>query len=598
MRTISADMEWTSRGIDVLGMAWDDGRKATATERTDDTMEQFLELMRRADRVAMHNGLDADCRKLAQEGIETGWLERKTFDTRLAFHACFGHLAGTGSFDLRSVVMLLNGRQGERFPLDWKKYEFDLHATCAFDAASTAWIVPTLDRLIATNKLEGIVKTAHRAQPIFSRMGSQGVRLDQGVLNHIHQERKVKLAANIDKYGLWEERGKKVIKRVPIWRSPKVLDLFESKYGVRPANLQRTTWQKLTQDARLSDDAREFATVMVDLGKGANDAHWLGKAVESDDGIDFEKVSADGFIFPRYDLCGTPDRAATSSPSIQNWPRVSDDPRAVPIRSAVLPLQEGHVILDIDFGSVETYTNAIESNDWDRVRAVQAGRVSHQGTADLLNKAFGLSLTRNDGKATNHSWDKGESPYNLARRMFKTERPSRQQSLQCQNIFEQMLKEYPLTAKFRDDLWERSRENPLIVTTRFGRQLRCFSRAKYGESNDRFAKHNPAKKYWCSCTECSPRRDRWKYAIAFLGRAAAFDALLQKMIVVWEERRLDEFSLPMIECHDELAFSVPAEKAEHYAKILKATFEEPVPELDGISLPAAYQIGPNWAAAH
>jgi hypothetical protein len=161
-----------------------------------------------------------------------------------------------------------------------------------------------------------------------------------------------------------------------------------------------------------------------------------------------------------------------------------------------------------------------------------------------------------------------------------------------------MLKEYPKTAKFRDQLWERSVENPLTVTNSFGRRLMCFSRAKYGDSEGYSAKHNPVKKYWCSCPACAPRRDRWKYAIAFLGRSSAFDALLRKMSAIWYERRLDEYSLPMIECHDELDFSVPADRVERYAEIAKRTFEEPLDELGGISLPANVVWGATWADAH
>ena len=70
------------------------------------------------------------------------------------------------------------------------------------------------------------------------------------------------------------------------------------------------------------------------------------------------------------------------------------------------------------------------------------------------------------------------------------------------------------------------------------------------------------------------------------------------MAVIWHEKRLDTFSLPVIECHDELDFSVPHERVAHYAEIAKRTFEEPIPELNGISLPASAAYGANWAEAH
>lgn len=594
---IGFDAEWSQTGIDVLGLSWGDGQYATATERTDLTMQQCLDILRRAEVVIAHNGLDADVRQLAKEGIDVSWLTPKVFDTRLALHAVNGHLAGTGSFDLRSMVLLMNGRQGKRFPLDFKQYASDLYRTCAMDAAAAGWVYPTLERQIRDHKLEATVAISHACAPIFAEMKAQGVKLDKQVLDLIYTERKAKVIHNIENYGLWETRGKKVIKKVPIWRSVKVLDLYEQKFGIRPANNQRKTWLGLAKTAP-TQEAKDFANAIVELGRGANDAHWLGKAEETDDGIDFSKVGTDGFIHPRYDICGSPDRAIASSPNIQNFPRPSDDPRPTPLRKAVIPLDTSHSILGVDFSSVETITNAIESHDMDRVMAVLEKRISHEGTAAVMNDAFNLKLTRQEGKAINHAFDKGESPFNLAARIFKVERPNRQQVMQCQAIYAKMLKEYPKTAAFRDQLWERSKENPLVVTNSFGRRLLCFSRSKYGDSDDRWAKHVPEKKYWCTCGACAPRRDRWKYAIAFLGRSAAFDALLRKMAAIYYEKRLDQYSLPYLEVHDELDFSVPTEYIDRYAKLAKECFQEPLAELHGISLPADVKYGASWSEAH
>lgn len=596
---VGADLEWSREAIDVLGLAWDNGRKATAISRDERTMGQYLEVLSRADAVVGQNFIDADIIQLKREGLDASKFEDKVFDTRLAVHCTHGHLAGTGSYDLRSLVLLLGSRQGERFPLDFKQYASDLHRTCAMDSAAALWVYPTLQRLITSGRLEGTLRIAHQCAPIFSRMREQGVRLDAGTLKQIYEERKTKTATLIEKYHLWEERGKKVIKKVPIWRSDKVLDIFEQQFGVRPKDRQRKTWAKLVLDSKLSPEAKEFAAAMVDLGQGANDAHWLGKPEEDDnDVVSFDKVGADGFIHPRYDICGSPDRAIASGPNIQNFPRPGEDPRPVPLRRAVIPLRDDHLILGADFSSVETITNAFESQDMDRVRATLEKRITHEGTAKTINDAFGLSLTRQQGKAINHGFDKGESPYNLARTLFKTERPSKQQLTQCEAVVQQMLKAYPKTAAFRDKLWEQSVQNPLVVTNSFGRRLLCFSRAKYGDSEGYFAKHNPLKKYWCSCPGCAPRRDRWKYAIAFLGRSSAFDALLRKMATIYYERRLDEFSLPYMEVHDELDYSVPADRVERYARIAKDAFEEPMEELGGISLPSSVVWGGSWADAH
>lgn len=596
-RVIGSDLEWTRERIDVLGLSWSGGLETTATDRNDKTLGEYLDILRYADTVVGQNFIDADCRQLAKEGIDVSEIEGKVYDIRLAMHAVNSHLAGTGSFDLRSIVLLLGGRQGYRFPLEFKQYASDLHKTCAMDAAAALWCYPTLDRLVKQHGLEATVAISHRCQPIFTAMHEQGVRLDTSVLEQIHNARKIKTEEIVERYHLWEERGKKVIKRVPIWRSNKILDICQQQFGIRPKDRQRKTWEKLL-GSQLTPEAREFIEAVVDLGKGANDAHWLGTVEETEDGLDFSKVGADGLIHPRYDICGSPDRAIASGPNIQNFPRPSDDPRPVKLRSAVVPLDRSHVILGCDFSSVETITNAYESHDMDRVQATLEGRISHEGTAATINSALGLSLNRSQGKAINHGFDKGESAYNLGRTLFKTERPSRQQVLQCQSIVSKMLAQYPKTSQFRDQLWEQARNNPLVVTNSFGRRLMCFSRSKYGDAGERYAKHDASKKYWCSCGECSPRRDRWKYAIAFLGRSSAFDALLRVMAKVWYDKRLDGYSLPYLEVHDELDYSVPREKVEIYSARLLEAFQEPFPELGGISLPASVQTGENWATAH
>jgi DNA polymerase-1 len=265
----------------------------------------------------------------------------------------------------------------------------------------------------------------------------------------------------------------------------------------------------------------------------------------------------------------------------------------------VVPLVDGHIILGTDFSSIETLTSAYESRDMDRLRSVLAGTLSHAGTAEMVNRVFGLHLVRQHGKVINHAFDKGESPFNLARRLFSVERPSNQQIAQCREMYNRILSLYPQTARFRDELWEQAAQNPLVVRNSFGRMLKCFSRSKYGDSDARsYARHDPAKKYWCSCAACAPRRDRWKGAIAFLGRSTAFDILLRKMVKIYTARLLDEYSLPYLEVHDELDFSVPAAGVEEYARILKGVMEEPVPELDGLSIPADVKWGPTWADAH
>ena len=70
------------------------------------------------------------------------------------------------------------------------------------------------------------------------------------------------------------------------------------------------------------------------------------------------------------------------------------------------------------------------------------------------------------------------------------------------------------------------------------------------------------------------------------------------MATIWYEKRLDEFSLPYMEIHDELDFSVPKERIDNYARLAVECFQTPIAELDGICLPASAAYGSSWADAH
>jgi len=415
------------------------------------------------------------------------------------------------------------------------------------------------------------------------------------VLEQLHINRKTKVATLLEDFNLTVERGKKKIKRVPIWRSPLVLDEFERRFGERPPNKQRATWKALAKRRDLSDEAREFAQAIVALSEGSNDAHWLGKVSEGEEGIDFSKVDADGFIHPSYRIYGSPDRPIASDPNIQNFPRVADDPRPVPLRAAVIPPREDMLLCSADYSAVETITQAIEAGDWDRVRDAQDGKLSHESTAKLINDSFRLSFTRQNGKTFNHAYDKGMTPYQAAALAFKVERPTFEQQRLCGKILNTMLLQYPKSSQFRDELWERARTNPLIVQNKFGRRLQCFSRSKYGDAGERNSKHDADKRYWCSCRECVPRRERWKFALAFLGRSSAVDALLRVLVRCWRERRFGDYSLPLIECHDEGVYAFPLDIAPKLAIDLRNAMEEPVEELGGIQLKAEVKLGRSWA---
>jgi uracil-DNA glycosylase family 4 len=597
-KNIGFDMEWSAK-VTTVGFAWNGGKSAFAAPRTNLSFDLLPQELSMFNSVSIHNGLAADLRQLQKEGLDVSSLQTKVFDTMLAMHATHAHLAGTGSYDIRSSVLLCGEVAGERFPLDWKNYATDIYKTCREDAAAALWITGPLKRKIAAEGLGPTVALSHEIAPIFALMHGRGVRLDKTALESIHTERKRSVEEITAKYQLTETRGIKKLRTVPIWRSDKILDKFQSLFGHRPPDRTRKTWLSLSRNAGLSQEARDFALALVDLGTGANDAHWLGRVeTENEDGseLTFEKVSDNGYIYPEYHIHGSPDRPIAKRPNVQNFPRPSDDPRSTPLRACVVPPGDGQVLCSVDYSSIETFTSALEADDWDMVRAIQRGSRSHERTAEEMSKIAGLPLTRQQGKTINHAFDKGESPFNLAKRLFGSS-VTRVQKANCLAIYTAMLKQYPKSREFRDQLWDRAQSNPLVVANKFGRRLSCFARSRYGEERDWDARHDKKLTYWCPCKACAPRRERWKFALAFLGRSLAADILLRVMARIWREKRLGDYSLPYLEVHDELVYAVPAgDRAPVYLTAVVIAFEDFIPEL-GIALPASGHLGKNWAEA-
>ena len=597
---VGLDLEWNPEHITVYGVAWANGTEASATYANDVTARQFQTLLNRwaarGTLVTGHNvcGGKSDIYRLRTAGFDICKLH--WFDTHLGLHATHSHLAGTarkdegedkgaiGSFDARSMSLLYGGYKGKRIPVDWKAYDTDLLATCREDAAVALWCAQPMRERIRLLGLEPLVGIHHRAAAVFAAMEEQGVRFNLDTLAQVHRERQQRVVELVAKHELTEQRGKKVIKTVEIWRSPKVLEMFASRYGRKPANRQYETWETLAQDEDLSPDGREFAQALMLLSEGANDAHWLGKIEELEDGsLTFGKIGLDGMAYPRWRLTGTADRSVSRGPNMKNFPRPKDDPRTTKLRSTVIPLQADHALITADFDSLESYTTAIMCGDWDKVEAIKDDRVSHENTAKFVNDTFGLNLSRQGGKTINHAVDKGMSEFELARQLLG--KTARKDVDLARRVIDLLLNQWPKTRDFRQKLWDDCKRNPYVAINPFGRRLLIFGRASYGEDTG-YGKKSEAL-----------IRDRWKKALAFLSRSAGYDVLLRAMLRIHEERRLGDFSLPYLEVSDELDFSVTYNKILEYSSAIKQAFEEPVAEMGGFSFPAAVQSGRTWADA-
>lgn len=608
---IGLDLEWGKDGkISIVGFAWwDAGQIRAGAYSRQDNDERTRTILggiigRTGSALVTHNGISADLPKLREENLLPTLRQdsiSQVFDTMLGLHTTHAHLAGTGSYDLRSLT-LLYGQEGLRsqewFPLDWKRYDEDIWETCALDAASALYCAKALRENIHRSNLTATVELSHQVAPIFEEMGRRGVRLDMQVLSQIHREREAQVASLRAQLPaaipntppqttpLLDAPSPETERLNP--RSPKILAHIEQQWGIKLPDRSRATWEKVRSNSKYPKELRELADTCWKLSRAGSDSTWIGEASDDETGLSFSKLDSRGFIYPQYNVVGTPDRPSCGGVNIQNFPRPGEDPRAVPLRAAVIPPEDGMVLISVDYEAVETYTNAVEAGDWEMVKAIKEGRRGHQQTADYINATFGLALTRQQGKTCNHALDKGESATNLAVRLFGDK--SRKSVGKAKNILEALLEPYPQTRDFRRQLMDScKRDNPFLARNKFGRQLMCFARSKYKAGDE--------EEYYGRSREEQAARERWKGALAFLGRSCAVDCLLRVMSKVYYEARLDEFSYPYIEIHDELVYAVPQEKSQRYAHILQEAFQEPIPELDGLSIPCKVAIADNWAEA-
>lgn len=507
----------------------------------------------------------------------------KIHDTMLSAHVTHGHLAGEGSYDLRSVCLLYD----HRLNLEAKQYATDIFGTCRYDAAHTLYVGQIQDKIIDRDGLRPTWETSHRIAPIFQTMYEKGVRLDATVLQANDEWRAEETARILGQLPQIEKRKEYKKKPAKVWqeplnmRSPAVIKWF-AEHGVKLAGRSREDFEKVVRSKkRIKDEVRHTAQLFVQLSELGSDSFWLGERTETG----WEKVDANGFCHPEYKITGTPDRTSCVGVNIENFPRPKGDPRRIPLRAAVIPPEDGMILLACDARAIESITTALEAEDKARLEYV-LGRDYHQETADKLNAAFSLGMSRQEAKSVNHAFDKGESPFNLSSRLGIN-------SQMADEIIQAQLRQFPTTAAFRQQLWDKCRQNPVVVRNKFGRKMTCFGRSRMGEDSGSWGM-KCRRDTFCSCRQCAPIRERYKTALAFLGRSTAVDIVFRKQAAVCEQGVLDNYSLSYIHCHDEIVWALPVEKAGHYQKIGLDFLHEPVPEL-GMSFPFEGKLGTNWA---
>ena len=280
--------------------------------------------------------------------------------------------------------------------------------------------------------------------------------------------------------------------------------------------------------------------------------------------------AGDGFLHTRFnETVTTTGRLSSSDPNLQNIPVRTEFGRR--IRGCFTPLREGSVFLSADYSQIELRLLAHLSGDEHLVAAFNSGADFHASTAA---RVFGVPIEevtpelRSRAKAVNFGIVYGQQAFGLS------------QSLdipfgEARDMIERYFEAYPGVRAYLDEVVAQAKETG-FASTMFGRKRHIPElRAKNAQQRgfgERTAMNHPMQ-------------------------GSAADIIKLAMVEVMRRLRADGFSAHlMIQVHDELDFSVPAEEVESLAAMVREVMEGVVELKVPLVVDASW--GSTWAEAH
>ena len=278
----------------------------------------------------------------------------------------------------------------------------------------------------------------------------------------------------------------------------------------------------------------------------------------------------DGLVHTSFNqTVTTTGRLSSSDPNLQNIPVRTDFGRRV--RACFVPLREGDVFVSADYSQIELRLLAHLSGDEHLIDAFCSGADFHANTAA---RVFGIPVEevtpqlRSRAKAVNFGIVYGQQAFGLAQSLgigFK----------EAQDMINRYFEAYPRVRAYLDETVEEAKECG-FATTMFGRK-RHIPELKAGNKMQRSFGERTAMNH------------------PMQGSAADIIKLAMNEV----ERRLvaDGFETKlMLQVHDELDFSVPADEVERLSEMVASVMDSVV-ELK-VPLIAEVSSGENWAEAH
>ncbi len=279
---------------------------------------------------------------------------------------------------------------------------------------------------------------------------------------------------------------------------------------------------------------------------------------------------ADGRLHTSFnETVTTTGRLSSSNPNLQNIPVRTEFGRH--IRECFIPLSPEHLFVSADYSQIELRLLAHLSGDAHLIDAFRSGADFHSATAA---RVFGVPVEevtpelRSRAKAVNFGIVYGQQAFGLSQSL-------RIPFGEAQAMIDRYFTAYPVVRAYLDNIVAQAHEKGYALTM-FGRkrhipELRAHN-AQQRAFGERTAMNHPMQ-----------------------GTAAD---IIKKAMVEVDARLRHEFpnAKMMIQVHDELDLSVPADQVGEVSALLKEVMENVV-ELD-VPLIVDVQSAKNWAEAH
>lgn len=265
----------------------------------------------------------------------------------------------------------------------------------------------------------------------------------------------------------------------------------------------------------------------------------------------------------------TTGRLSSSDPNLQNIPIRTDFGRK--IRRCFVPLQEGDVFLSADYSQIELRLLAHLSGDEHLIAAFNSGADFHAATAA---RVFGIPAEevtpqmRSRAKAVNFGIVYGQQAFGLSDSLGIPMAEAKQ-------MIDRYFEAYPGVRAFLDRTVAAARENG-YAETMYGRRRHipelASKNAVQRGLGERTAMNHPMQ---------GSAADVIKLAMNEVSRKLVSEGFKARLL---------------IQVHDELDFSVPADEVEALSAMVKGTMEG-VAKLQ-VPLIVDVSFGPTWAEAH